>query len=145
VAAARAARLLEEVCRGAPGVCGPGSPRFAVTADLSGEVAGLLGALDEEGGVGSADRLAEAALLAADVASLAACVLPDVPEESVHRLSAAVHLAAGSARSLGALCEEEARSLEGEHAGNVLRDARGAAWKSAFAVRQAESFFEGRG
>ena len=81
-----------------------------------------------------------AALRAADVANLAASSLADLPGKDVSRAVAAACLAAGAARALVALAEAEASRLDGDHARYALKDARSAAWRARFAVRQTDEF-----
>jgi hypothetical protein len=55
-----------------------------------------------------------------------------------------VHLAAGATRALTVLVEARAGILEGTHAENTLRDARGALWRADLAVRQTEELRRGQ-
>ncbi len=82
------------------------------------------------------DALAEAALACADLATLAACNLPDDAEPLA---AAAVHLAAGAARALAVLVEARALDLDEDHAENTLKDTRSALWRADLAVRQIET------
>ena len=104
------------------------------------ELEALAGAAD---GPSSVDVRVEGALRAADVASLAAASLDDLPEENARTAAAAAHLAAGAARALGALVGEA--RMAGERAEYVLKDVRGAAWRAGLAARQADEFLEGTG
>ncbi len=82
----------------------------------------------------------EGALRAADVANLAACTVPELLETRIPEATAATHLAAGAARALGALVEAGAEDAHGDHALNVLKDARGAVWRARLAARQVDQF-----
>ena len=84
------------------------------------------------------DSLVEAALACADLATLAACNLPGLPEDGEPLAAAAVHLSAGAARALAVLVEAGAGVLDETHAENTLRDARSALWRASLAVRQIE-------
>ena len=127
-AGARAAGLLEEACRSES----VDSLRFAVVRDL---------ALDIERGLevlvhaAAPDLLAEAALRCADLANLAACSVPDFPPDEAPRAVAAARLAAGAVRDLRPLVEAGSGDPDAEHAGNLLRDVRSAAWRAEFATR----------
>jgi len=132
-AGALAAGLLVEACRTAP----HGSPSLGVVRDLALDLERKLEALsrpDED--PQPPDSLVEAALACADLATLAACNLPGLPEDGEPLAAAAVHLAAGAARALAELVE--ARTLDAAHAENALRDARGALWRADLAVRQTD-------
>ncbi len=129
--AALAAELLENAC--APGPGDP--PRLEVlrtlARDLKEELAALTVLEDVETGA------LEGALRAADVANLAACTVPELPEAA-----AATHLAAGASRALHALVEAGERGTPpagGDHeASYALKDARGAAWRARLASRQVD-------
>jgi hypothetical protein len=84
----------------------------------------------------AADSLIEAALACADLATLAACNLPALPEGDRPLATAAVHLATGITRALISLVEAQAGTLDEPHADNMLRDARSARWRADLAVRQ---------
>ena len=130
-AGALAAGLLVESCRTAS----DGSLSLEVVRDLALDLERRLAALSlPEEDHQPPDSLVEAALACADLATLAACNLPGLPEDGEPLAAAAVHLAAGAARALAVLVE--ARTLHGTHAENALRDARGALWRADLAVRQ---------
>ena len=80
----------------------------------------------------------EGALRAADVANLAACTVPELLKPRVPKAAAAAQLAAGAARALGALIEVGVGEAQGYYAQNVLKDARGAAWRARLAARQVD-------
>jgi hypothetical protein len=84
----------------------------------------------------------EGALKAVDVANLAACSAPNLLGASATRAAAAVYLTAGAARALCALAEASVGDACGEHEQNILRDARGAAWRVQLAVQQVDKFLE---
>ncbi len=84
----------------------------------------------------------EGALRAADVANLAACAVPEFLEAGVPQAVAAAHLAAGAVRALYALAEADVKDAHGQHEQNLLRDARGAVWRTQLAVRQVDEFME---
>lgn len=84
------------------------------------------------------DFLAEGALRCADLANLAACAAPELPERAFAAAISATHLAAGATRALCALVEAAAGELEGDRAEYALRDARSAAWRADLVVRQVE-------
>ena len=137
--AAQAAGLLEKAC--APG---SGDPlRLEVVRTLAQDLKGELEALaaSANAGTGAAQiEGVEGALRAADVANLAACTVPELFRTCVPEVAVAAHLAAGAARALGALVEVEIEDARGDHAQNVLKDARGAAWRARLAARQVDEF-----
>ena len=90
------------------------------------------------------DSLVEAALACADLATLAACNLSRLSDDGEPLATAAVHLAAGATRALTILVEARTWVLEGTHAENTLRDARGALWRADLAVRQTEELRRGQ-
>src|SRR5215204_1876822 len=119
--------------------CGPqaeNSLRLAVVKDLALDLGRRLEVLAGEDF--AADSLVEAALACADLAILAACNLPSLPDGDRPLATAVVHLAAGAARALIPLVESEAMTLEEAHAENTLRDARSAGWRADLAVKQVE-------
>lgn len=137
-AGALAAGLLVESCR----TTSDGSLSLEVVRDLALDLERRLDALSHSDEAPQPpDSLVEAALACADLATLAACNLPGLPGDGEPLAAAAVHLAAGAARSLAVLVE--ARTLEGAHAENALRDARGALWRADLAVRQTEEYRRG--
>ncbi len=135
-AGALAAGLLVESCR----TNSTDSPGLGVVRDLALDLERKLDALSHpDEAPQPPDSLVEAALACADLATLAACNLPGLPEDGEPLAAAAVHLAAGAARALVVLVEARARTLPDEtHAENALRDARGALWRADLAVRQTE-------
>jgi hypothetical protein len=84
----------------------------------------------------ASDSLVEAALACADLATLAACNVPALPDGDRPLAAAATHLAAGATRAIITLVESEAGSLSEVHAENTLRDARSARWRADLAVGQ---------
>ncbi len=84
----------------------------------------------------STDSFIEAALACADLATLAACNLPALPDGEKPLAAAATHLAAGATRALVSLVESETGTLDEAHAENTLKDARSAVWRADLAVRQ---------
>ena len=129
-AGARAAGLLEEACRSASESAD--SLRFAVVRDLALDIERGLDALARSGDAAAPDLLAEAALRCADLANLAACNAPELPPDAAPRAVAAARLAAGAVRDLRSLVE--GGDPDEEHAGNLLRDLRSAAWRAEFAT-----------
>jgi hypothetical protein len=88
------------------------------------------------------DALAEAATCCADLANLAACNAPDLPPGTAPQAASAARLAAGTVDTLGPMVEAGSETLIGDHAENLLRDARSAEWRAGFAVRLVEDFPE---
>ena len=129
-AGALAAGLLVVACR----PHSEDSLRLAVVRDLALDLGRRLEALAGEDF--AADSLVEAALTCADLAILAACNLPALPDGDRPLATAAVHLAAGTTRALVPLVESEAGTLEEPYAENTLRDARSAGWRADLAMRQ---------
>ena len=130
-AGALAASLLVDACLPRP----DNSLRLEVVGDLARDLERRLEALaDSE----DTDSLIEAALACADLATLAACNVQDLPEAGRPLATAAVHLAAGTARALISLAESRTGVLDDTHAENTLRDARSAGWRADLAVRQIE-------
>jgi len=136
-AGALAAALLEEACRRAPVDPLRAEVVGGLARSLRAELEALAGPVGE---ISPADAGSEAALRAADVANLAASSLANLSNENVLRAVAAAHLAAGVARALGALAEVP--QLDGERARYKLKDARSAAWRARFAIRQTDEFLE---
>jgi hypothetical protein len=134
-AGAEAAGLLEEACRSTPEAAG--SLQLAVVRGLALDIERELDALARSAGEDAAapDLLTEAALLCADLANLAACNVPELPPDAAPRAAAAARLAAGAVRTLRPLIETGSGNLDREHAANLLRDVRGAAWRAEFAAR----------
>lgn len=83
---------------------------------------------------GTPDQIIDSALACADLATLAVCNVPGLPEKGKPLGAAATRLAAGATHALLALVESG--EPNGPHAKNVSRDARSAGWKADLAVRQ---------
>jgi hypothetical protein len=130
---ARAAGLLGEACRSV--LAGRASLHLEVVRALAlGIERELDAAARSAAREATPDLLAEAALRCADLATLAASnVTRDLPEAAT-----VVRRAAGAARALRTLVETGNDGLEGGHAENLLRDARGVGWRVDLAVRQVE-------
>ena len=81
--------------------------------------------------------LVSAALRAADLATLAACALPELPPHSpeYHRVAASAHAASGAARSLALEHRALGASNEEDYA---AYDLRGAEWRASLAARQTD-------
>jgi len=129
-AGALAAGLLVDACQ----PHSEDSLRLEVVRDLAQDLGSRLEVLAGEDF--AADSLVEAALACADLATLAACNLPAIPDRERSIATAAVHLAAGAARALIPLVESEAGTLKEPYAENTLRDARSTGWRADLAVRQ---------
>lgn len=129
-AGALAAGLLVEAC-----LMGPNDPlNLRVVGNLALDLERRLDALSHPEGE---DDLIEAAQASADLATLAACNLPDLPPDGRPPAMAAVHLAAGATRALAALVEPTTGvPVETPHAENAIRDVRSAIWRADLAVRQ---------
>lgn len=125
---ALAAGLLVDACLMDP----DDSLSLRVVRDLALDLGRRLDAVSRPAGE---DDLVEASLACADLATLAACNLPELPNEGKPLARAAVHLAAGGTRALVALIEPRTDPRE-VHSENALRDARGALWRADLAVRQ---------
>ncbi len=128
-AGALAAGLLAEACRTAPDA----PLGLRVVRDLALDLERRLDALSHPAGE---DDLVEAALVCADLATLAACNVSGLSDDGESLATAAVHLAAGSTRALVALLEPRIGGLDETYAENTLRDGRGALWRVDLAVRQ---------
>ncbi len=129
-AGALAAGLLVDACR----PHSEDSLRLEVVKNLALDLGHRLEILAGEGT--STDSLIEAALACADLATLAACNLPALPDGEKPLAAAATHLAAGTTRALISLVESETGTLDEAHAENTLKDARSAVWRADLAVRQ---------
>jgi hypothetical protein len=130
--AIRAAELLEEACRSATGAAI--SLQLEVVRELALDAARQLDALAREDA--SPDLLAEAALRCADLANLAACNVPELPPDAAPQAANSARLAAETVHDLRSLVETtDTRDLDDEHAENLLRDVRSAAWRAEFATR----------
>lgn len=144
-AASLAASLLQEACEAAD----PKGPRFGTALELARGCAAEFDALAE---ADPAVAAVEGALLAADLANLAACAAADLvgdagtngsappsalaPASAPASALAATHLAVGAAHALHALVEGAHRA--GEAPTRALADAASAGWRARFAARQAE-------
>ena len=131
-AGALAAGLLVEACRPSS----EDSLRLEVVRDLALDLGRRLGAFAEEDT--AADSLVEAALACADLATLAACNVPALPEGDRPLATASVHLAAGATRALIPLVEAKAETLGEPYADNMFRDTRSARWRADLARKQIE-------
>ncbi len=131
-----AAGLLVEACRTGP----EGSLRLEVVRDLALDLERRLDALSHLAAddIEQTDPLIEAALACADLATLAACNLPALPDDGKPLGTAAVYLASGAARALVALVEYRTGAAEDPHSQNTLKDARGARWRADLAAQQIE-------
>ena len=129
-AGALAAGLLADAC----GPHAENSLRLEVVRDLALDLGRRLEVLAGEDFAG--DSLVEAALACADLATLAACNVPALPDGDRPLAAAATHLAAGATRAIITLVESEAGSLSEVHAENTLKDARSARWRADLAVGQ---------
>jgi hypothetical protein len=129
-AGALAAGLLADAC----GPHAENSLRLEVVRDLALDLGRRLGVLAGEDF--AADSLIEAALACADLATLAACNLPALPDGDRPLAVTAVQLAVGATRALIPLVESEAETLDEAYAENMLRDTRSAGWRADLAVRQ---------
>ena len=118
-----AAWLLVEACGEEDGL------QAAIARDLAEDLGRRLSSLS-----GAPDSLVEAALLCADLATLASCNAGILPGRSA--ASAATQLAAGATRALVTLAEAGMRGPRDAHAENALRDLRSAGWKADLAVEQ---------
>jgi hypothetical protein len=122
-----AADLLVEACR-------PNSEDDLRLETVRGLAADLGRRLASPAKDATPDSIVDAAISCADLATLAVCNVPGLPEERKPLGAAATHLAAGATHALVALVEIEEPA--GSHAENVSRDARSAGWKADLAVRQ---------
>jgi hypothetical protein len=130
----RAAKSLEAACRPSAGPAN--SLQLEVVRDLALDIGRQLEVL--AGLENAPDLLAEAALRCADLANLAVCNVSELPPEKTPRAVEAARLATGAVRDLRSLVEAECGDPDEEHAGNLLRDVRSAAWRAEFAARQVE-------
>lgn len=106
-------------------------------ADLARDLGDDLYSLAQPPNVSANSVLVSAALRAADLATLAACALPELqpPGPEYHRVAASAHAASGAARSL-ALEYRATDSESGE--GYAAYDLRGAEWRASLAARQTD-------
>lgn len=135
-----AASLLQNACNAALRYRSSGdSLQLEVVRDLAGD---LKLSLEEtprtEDREAPPELLIEASLRCADLANLAACNAPHIPEEHRPGALAAVHLAAGTVKALNLLAGT--MGSDSPDAGNLLRDARSAGWRADLAIRQMEEF-----
>lgn len=133
--AALAAGLLENAC--APGSGDPLRLEVIRTLarDLKEELEALAALAEVETGVSRIEAV-EGALRAADVANLAACVVPELLEARVPEVAAATYLAVGAVRALEVLIEAGIEDSPECQTSYALKDARGAAWRAQLAARQ---------
>jgi hypothetical protein len=129
-AGALAAELLAEACRLGP----EDDLRLGTVRELAADLGRRLSSLVETPAGGTSDSLVEAALACADLATLAVCNVPDLPEGGRALGAAATQLAAGTTHALLALVGEGVP--QDAHAENVSRDARSAGWKADLALHQ---------
>lgn len=123
-----------------------GSPRAEVAKELALDLKRQLESLalfaTEDS---AADSLADTALAGADLATLAVCNAAALGEKGSMQALAAAQLAAGAVRAALVLLETYSEDSGGDHAENLARDARGAAWRVDLAVRQADEATETSG
>ena len=132
-AGVRAADLFVEACRSGSGE----DLRLETVRGLASDLGRRLASLAETGDDGTFGRTVEAALVCADLATLAVCNVPGLPEDRRSLGAASTHLAAGATQALVALAEAETEGpAEGSRAENASRDTRSAGWKADLAVRQ---------
>jgi hypothetical protein len=124
--------LLEEACHtGCANLL-----QLEVVRDLALDIRRQLGTLAGLAREAAApDILAEAALRCADLATLAACNVAELPPGETARTIEAARLAARTVRDLSSLVEACGGQQDGEHASNVLRDVQSAVWRAEFAAR----------
>lgn len=127
-----AAGLLADACR----PHAEGSLRLEVVRGLALDLGRRLEDLAAENG--AVDSLVEAALVCADLATLAACNRSAISDGYKALATAALHLATGTTLALIPLVEAEAAALEEPLAKNMLRDARSARWRADLARNQIE-------
>ena len=121
-----AADLLVEACRS-----GSADLRLETVGGLAADLGRRLASPVDDG---TPDSMIDTALVCADLATLAVCNVPGLPQERRSLGAAATHLAAGATHALLALVE--GGEPNDPHAENVSRDARSAGWKADLAVRQ---------
>lgn len=137
--AALAAELLENACASGPS----DSSRLEIVRTLARDLKRELEALTTLPGEGTGATWfeeVEGALRAADVANLAACAVPELPQAHASEAVAATHLAIGATRALGAFAEAGTEDMHKHQAPYVLRDLRGAVWRAGLAARQIDEF-----
>lgn len=125
-----AADLLAEACRSG----NEDDLRLETVRGLAADLGRRLASLYDTADGGTPDSLVEAALACADLATLAVCNIPGLPEGGKGLGAAATHLAAGATHALLALGRNG--GPQDAHAENISRDARSAGWKADLAVRQ---------
>jgi hypothetical protein len=125
-----AADLLVEACRSGP----EDGLRLETVQGLAADLGRRLASLSETANDPRSEQAIEAALACSDLATLAVCNVPGLPEGGRPLGAAATHLAAGATHALLALVA--AGDPKDPHAENVSRDARSAGWKADLAVRQ---------
>jgi len=131
--AALAAALLEAAC---DAHFRTDNPRFESARRLAGDLKGELEALP---GCNPGTAAVEGALLAADLASLAACAAHDLSDVRAKCSAlAAAQLGAGAARALHALVAAAPQGEEADGRRYALADAASAAWRARFAAGQAD-------
>lgn len=133
--AREAARALERACQSSEARDDRQSLYLESVADLARDLGDDLDSLAQSPGSPSSATLVSAALRSADLATLAACALPELPPHSpeYHRVAAAAHTASGAARSLAL----EHRALGANNGEDyAAHDLRGAEWRASLAARQ---------
>lgn len=135
-AGARAARLLRIACRSA--LKSRTSLLLEVVRDAALDLERALEVLADYGDPAPVDLLAESAARCADTANLAACAVPELPEEEVSDAISATRLAVAAIHALYPLIEAKAGEIEEDHVKYALRDARGAMWRADLVIRQLE-------
>lgn len=115
-----------------------------LAGDLGLEIAALsegveAGAPGAASGVSAGAALVSAALRAADLATLAACALPELPRETpaYFQVAAAARLASAATQALA--LEHRALTRPGDY---EARDLRGAEWRAGLAARQVDGMLQ---
>lgn len=127
--------MLREACRTAQG----DAVRREVVGGLARDLEAEIEALSQPEAGGTALSLVESALRCADLANLAACAVPELPEPAASEAAAAAHLAAGAAQALRVAAEAPAGERDA-----LQRDARGAGWRAGLAARQVNELLDGQ-
>lgn len=139
--ALEAARALEQSCRQSRGAQDAEQRLYLESvADLARDLGGDLDSLAQPPNASSQAALVSAALRAADLATLAACALPELQPHSpeYYRVAASAHAASGAARSLAL----EHRALGANNGEDYAAyDLRGAEWRASLAARQTDEAF----
>lgn len=136
--ALEAARALDRACRHSREAQDSERRLYLGTvADLARSLGDDLNSLAQPTNASSSAALVSAALRAADLATLAACALPELPPHSpeYHRVAASAHAASGAARSLALEHRALGASNEEDYA---AYDLRGAEWRASLAARQTD-------